>query len=145
HAAAGPGTGRLVGRLVTRRGRGGVPARPGPAADRGRRPAAQPPWWDRPGGRRQCRGGLAPYGTVTPTGAGDDPASPDRTVADILTTLLRGDDLEPAAAAWMMDLILSGDATAVQIAGFAVALRSKGETVAELSGIADAMLSHAMP
>src|SRR5699024_4726399 len=46
---------------------------------------------------------------------------------------------------WMMALILSGDATAVQIAGFAVALRSKGETVAELSGIADAMLSHAMP
>lgn len=74
-----------------------------------------------------------------------DTGAADRTVADVLAALLRGEDLDPAATNWMMDLILSGDATSVQIAGFAVALRGKGETVAELSGLADAMLSHATP
>jgi anthranilate phosphoribosyltransferase len=42
-----------------------------------------------------------------------------------------------------MDQILSGDTTPVQIAGFAVALRAKGETVDELGGLAQAMLDHA--
>lgn len=78
---------------------------------------------------------------MTPPEAG----AADRTVADVLATLLRGEDLDPAAANWMMDLVLSGDATSVQIAGFAVALRGKGETVAELSGLADAMLARATP
>lgn len=66
-------------------------------------------------------------------------------VADVLTTLLQGNDLSPQAATWMMDLILSGNATSAQIAGFAVALRSKGETVEEISGLAAAMLQHATP
>jgi anthranilate phosphoribosyltransferase len=37
---------------------------------------------------------------------------------------------------------MSGTATPAQIAGFAVALRAKGETPAEISGMADAMLAH---
>ena len=44
-----------------------------------------------------------------------------------------------------MNEIMSGAATAVQIAGFAVALRAKGETDAELTGLAQAMLEHALP
>jgi anthranilate phosphoribosyltransferase len=44
-----------------------------------------------------------------------------------------------------MDEILSGNATPAQIAGFAVALRSKGETQAEMQGLVDAMYSHAAP
>ena len=39
--------------------------------------------------------------------------------------------------------VLLGNATPVQIAGFAVALRSKGETVAEMQGLVDAMYAHA--
>lgn len=42
-----------------------------------------------------------------------------------------------------MDEILSGNATAAQIAGFATALRTKGETLAELQGLVDSMLEHA--
>ncbi len=62
---------------------------------------------------------------------------------DILTGLVVGRDLDSDAARWAMGEILSGLATPVQIAGFAVALRSKGETVQELTGLASAMLDAA--
>jgi anthranilate phosphoribosyltransferase len=61
----------------------------------------------------------------------------------VLGALLRGEDLEPAETAWAMDQIMSGDATPAQIAGFAVALRAKGETVGEFEGLVQAMLAHA--
>lgn len=62
---------------------------------------------------------------------------------DVLTALVSGRDLDQPAAQWAMDQVLSGDSTPVQIAGFAVALRSKGETIDEVAGLADAMLSKA--
>jgi anthranilate phosphoribosyltransferase len=62
---------------------------------------------------------------------------------DILTGLINGQDLAPEQAAWAMDQILAGEATNVQIAGFAVALRAKGETVDEISGLAQGMLGRA--
>ncbi len=40
---------------------------------------------------------------------------------------------------------MAGEATPAQIAGFLVALSSKGETVEELSGLVEAMLAHARP
>ncbi len=67
------------------------------------------------------------------------------TWAGVLSDLIRGRDLDPEAAGWAMDEILAGDATPVQVAGFAVALRAKGETVAELTGLAGAMLDRATP
>ncbi len=69
----------------------------------------------------------------------------EHTWPDVLTGLVAGTDLEAAQTAWAMDQILSGEATAVQIAGFAVALRAKGETVDELQGLVDAMYEHATP
>lgn len=47
--------------------------------------------------------------------------------------------------AWAMDQVLTGEATPVQIAGFVVALRAKGETVDELTALAESMLDHATP
>jgi anthranilate phosphoribosyltransferase len=62
---------------------------------------------------------------------------------DVLSDLLAGRDLSADDAAWAMDRIMSGEASDAQIAGFAVALRAKGETVEELSGIVRTMYEHA--
>lgn len=64
---------------------------------------------------------------------------------EILTALVGRTDLTSAQAAWAMDQILSGEATPVQIAGFAVALRAKGESYGELEGLVEGMYEHAAP
>jgi len=61
----------------------------------------------------------------------------------MLNGLLDGHDLSAADTAWAMNLIMRGEATDAQIAGFVVALRAKGETVEEISGFVDAMYEHA--
>ncbi|GAA2741430.1 MULTISPECIES: anthranilate phosphoribosyltransferase [Kitasatospora] len=76
---------------------------------------------------------------------GSDPAQVVRTWPDILSTLLRGDDLTQGDTAWAMDRIMSGEASPVQVAGFMVALRAKGETVEEVSGLVESMYAHAEP
>src|SRR3954451_9294825 len=43
-----------------------------------------------------------------------------------------------------MHQVMSGEATAAQIAGFAMALRAKGETAEEVDGLVRAMLEHAL-
>ncbi len=63
------------------------------------------------------------------------------TWADVLSTLVARRDLSAEQTQWAMEQILAGEATSAQIAGFAVALRAKGETVAEVTGLADAMLA----
>ncbi|MEG3634782.1 anthranilate phosphoribosyltransferase [Micromonospora palythoicola] len=69
----------------------------------------------------------------------------DRTWPHLLTALLRGEELSAADTAWAMGEIMSGSAAPAQIAGFAVALRAKGETPAEVTGLVEAMLSRAVP
>ncbi|MET3963545.1 anthranilate phosphoribosyltransferase [Marmoricola sp. OAE513] len=68
-----------------------------------------------------------------------------RTWPEVLTALVGGHDLSVDQTSWAMGEILLGAATPVQIAGFAVALRSKGETVEEMQGLVDAMYEHAAP
>jgi anthranilate phosphoribosyltransferase len=63
----------------------------------------------------------------------------------VLGALIRGEHLTADEAAWAMNEIMEGAATPAQIAGFGVALRIKGETALEVTGLADAMLAHAMP
>lgn len=62
----------------------------------------------------------------------------------ILGKLIEKDDLTRAEANWAMEQIMSGDSSEAEIAAFMLALRSKGETVEELSGLVDIMLSHAV-
>ncbi len=64
---------------------------------------------------------------------------------EVLSTLVSGADLTAEQATWAMGEILSGEATPSQVAGFAVALRTKGETLEELAGLVDAMYAHAVP
>ncbi|GAA3194943.1 anthranilate phosphoribosyltransferase [Nonomuraea roseoviolacea] len=63
----------------------------------------------------------------------------------LLSALLAGEHLTADETAWAMREIMSGSATSAQIAGFAVALRAKGETVAEVAGLARTMLEFATP
>jgi anthranilate phosphoribosyltransferase len=64
---------------------------------------------------------------------------------EVLTRLVQGSDLDAPATAWAMEEILAGQATNAQVAGFAVALRAKGETVAEVEGLVASMYEHAQP
>jgi anthranilate phosphoribosyltransferase len=61
----------------------------------------------------------------------------------LLTDLLDRRDLPAATARAAMATILAGDATPAQLIGFVVALRAKGETPEELSGLLDAVLAAA--
>ncbi|MDQ6716353.1 MAG: anthranilate phosphoribosyltransferase [Actinomycetota bacterium] len=64
---------------------------------------------------------------------------------EVLTALIAGTDLTAAQTAWAMGEVLAGEATPSQIAGFAVALRAKGETIDEVEGLVAAMYEHATP
>jgi len=61
----------------------------------------------------------------------------------VLTELLDRHDLPAAHARAAMATILDGEATAAQMIGFVVALRAKGETPEEISGLLDAVLEAA--
>jgi anthranilate phosphoribosyltransferase len=64
---------------------------------------------------------------------------------ELLGHLVAGRDLSAEDTGWAMDLVMTGEATPARIAAFVVALRAKGETPAEIRGMADAMLAHARP
>jgi anthranilate phosphoribosyltransferase len=64
---------------------------------------------------------------------------------ELLSGLVRGEDQPAEATAWAMGKILNGDATPAQLAAFVIGLRSKGETVEELTGLADMMIEFATP
>jgi anthranilate phosphoribosyltransferase len=63
----------------------------------------------------------------------------------LIGALIRGEQLTAQETSWAMNEIMEGAATPAQIAGFGVALRIKGETVGEVTGLAEAMLAHAAP
>ena len=61
-----------------------------------------------------------------------------------LVRLMDGRDLNRSEARAVMDQIMSGEATAVQIGAFLVAMRIKGETPDEIAGCAEAMRGHVL-
>ncbi|MFY7066450.1 anthranilate phosphoribosyltransferase [Nocardiopsis changdeensis] len=74
----------------------------------------------------------------------ENSAVTERTWANLITALLGGTTLSSADTAWAMNEIMSGSATDAQIAGFAIALRAKGESVSEVTGLARGMLDNAV-
>jgi anthranilate phosphoribosyltransferase len=63
----------------------------------------------------------------------------------LIGALIKKETLTADETAWAMNEIMEGAATPAQIAGFGVALRMKGETSAELGGLAETMLARATP
>jgi anthranilate phosphoribosyltransferase len=63
----------------------------------------------------------------------------------LIRALIGKRTLTAEQTAWAMNEIMEGNAAPAQIAGFGVALRAKGETAAEMSGLAASMLAHATP
>jgi anthranilate phosphoribosyltransferase len=61
----------------------------------------------------------------------------------LISRLLDREDLPGDHARTAMSTILAGDATPAQLIGFIVALRAKGETPEEISGLLDAVLAAA--
>jgi anthranilate phosphoribosyltransferase len=66
-------------------------------------------------------------------------------IQQALAQLLDGRDLSREEARTVMGSIMTGEATPAQIAGFLIALRTKGETADEIAGCAEAMREHALP
>jgi anthranilate phosphoribosyltransferase len=66
-------------------------------------------------------------------------------VIEVIAKLVKSESLSEAEAAAAFETIMRGDATPVQIAGFMVALRMKGETVEELTGFARTARALATP
>jgi anthranilate phosphoribosyltransferase len=71
-------------------------------------------------------------------------AAPDLLTRSI-DALASGEDLGMDAAAAVLSEIMAGNASEIQIAAFLIALRTKGETVSELAGLARTMRELATP
>jgi anthranilate phosphoribosyltransferase len=63
---------------------------------------------------------------------------------DLLSALLSGQALDRADAAWAMGEVMDGEVSPVRVAAFAVALRAKGETSDEVTGLVESMLARAV-
>lgn len=61
----------------------------------------------------------------------------------LTSQLLHGQELSVDEARWAMREVMSGEAAAIPLAGFLVALQAKGVTPAELGALADEMIAHA--
>ena len=66
-------------------------------------------------------------------------------IGPAIQLLLDGHHLSREDARELMGSIMDGEGTHAQIAGFLVALRTKGETADEIAGFAEAMREHVVP
>jgi anthranilate phosphoribosyltransferase len=66
-------------------------------------------------------------------------------IREVLPRVVQGETLTEQQAMAVMQDVLAGAATSAQIAGFAVALRLRGETVDEVAGLARAMRQALQP
>ncbi|MFD6952164.1 anthranilate phosphoribosyltransferase [Nocardiopsis sp. TSRI0078] len=87
---------------------------------------------------------VTPPDPSSAAGPEEPSAVTERTWSNLITALLGGLTLSAADTGWAMNEIMSGSATDAQIAGFAIALRAKGESVSEVTGLAQGMLDNAV-
>jgi anthranilate phosphoribosyltransferase len=86
----------------------------------------------------ECKG-LA----MTSIGTGStSPAEPAARWSGILTKLMRREDLTDKDTAWVMGEVIEDSATSGRLGAFLAALRTKGETPAEIKGLAQALLDN---
>ncbi|HUB75971.1 MAG TPA: anthranilate phosphoribosyltransferase [Solirubrobacteraceae bacterium] len=71
--------------------------------------------------------------------------APNETVTRALDELASGRNLSREDAAAVLAEIMAGEVSHVQIAGFLIGLRTKGETVDEIAGLAQTMRAFAVP
>lgn len=64
---------------------------------------------------------------------------------ELLSRIVAGEDLSAEETSWAMDQVMTGQTSPAVLGAFLASLATKGETVAELSGLAEAMLAHAEP
>jgi len=64
---------------------------------------------------------------------------------DVLEALLAGEDLNAPTTTWVMAEMLTGSAPPANTAAFLVALRAKGETAREVSGLVTGMMNASVP
>src|SRR4029078_8601072 len=69
----------------------------------------------------------------------------DHSWGEVLGALVQRRDLTSDQTAWAMGEVLAGAAPPAQIAGCAGALRSKGETIDDVTGLLDAIYDVATP
>ncbi len=74
-----------------------------------------------------------------------EPPAPKKALCPYSNRLIEFQNLTQQEAAEAMDIIMSGQATEAQIAEFLTALRMKGETIDEISGLALGMRAKANP
>jgi anthranilate phosphoribosyltransferase len=70
---------------------------------------------------------------------------PDPTLTKAIDALASGQDLSMQHSGAVLRVIMEGNASETQIAGFLIALRTKGETIDELAGLASTMRALATP
>src|SRR5258708_32688124 len=64
-------------------------------------------------------------------------------IREAIQQLVASVDLDREQASATMDEIMNGEATDIQVAGFLIALRMKGESVDEIVGMVSSMRDHA--
>src|SRR6516164_11533035 len=70
---------------------------------------------------------------------------PNATLTRAIDALASGSDLSADEASAVLEQIMHGEVSETQIAAFLIALRTKGETVQELTGLARTMRALAVP
>ncbi|HVG76468.1 MAG TPA: hypothetical protein VM824_13895, partial [Thermoleophilaceae bacterium] len=69
---------------------------------------------------------------------------PNPILTEAIDRLSNREDLEAAAAAGVLNEIIEGNASEAQAAAFLIALRTKGETVEEIAGLASVLRERAV-